>query len=86
LASRREGVFINVPFDRRYKKLFDALVFAVHDCGLLARGAREEDDSSQVRFEKRSILLAIVALAFMTCRASRWTAKTDCRDSTCRWN
>ena len=52
MASRREGVFINVPFDRRYKKLFDALVFAVHDCGLLARGAREEDDSSQVRLEK----------------------------------
>ena len=47
-----DGVFINVPFDRRYKKLFDALVFAVHDCGFVARGAREEDDSSQVRLEK----------------------------------
>jgi len=58
LATRREGVFINVPFDRRYKKLFDALVFAVHDCGLLARGAREEEDSSQVRLEK---LLDIIA-------------------------
>lgn len=46
------GVFINVPFDRRYKKLFDALVFAVHDCGLEARGAREDDDSSQVRLQK----------------------------------
>ena len=46
------GVFINVPFDRRYKKLFDALVFAVHDCGFVARGAREEEDSSQVRLEK----------------------------------
>lgn len=52
MAKRREGVFVNVPFDRRYKKLFDALVFAVHDCGFVARGAREEDDSSQVRLEK----------------------------------
>lgn len=47
-----DGVFINVPFDRRYKKLFDALVFAVHDCGFTARGAREADDSSQFRLEK----------------------------------
>jgi hypothetical protein len=41
-----------VPFDRRYKKLFDALIFAVHDCGFVARGAREQDDSSQIRLEK----------------------------------
>lgn len=47
-----DAVFINVPFDRRYKKLFDALVFAVHDCGFLARSAREQDDGSQVRLEK----------------------------------
>jgi hypothetical protein len=46
------AVFINVPFDRRYKKLFDALVFAVHDCGFLARSAREQDDGSQVRLDK----------------------------------
>jgi hypothetical protein len=47
-----DAVFINVPFDRRYKKLFDALVFAVHDCGFLARSAREQDDGSQVRLDK----------------------------------
>ena len=46
------AVFINVPFDSRYKKVFDALVFAVHDCGFLARSAREQDDGSQVRLEK----------------------------------
>jgi hypothetical protein len=46
------SVFINVPFDRQYKKLFDALVFAVHDCGFLARGALEQDDGSQVRLDK----------------------------------
>jgi hypothetical protein len=47
-----QGVFINVPFDIRYKKRFDALVFAVHDCGFVARGAREQDDSNQVRLGK----------------------------------
>lgn len=46
------SVFINVPFDLRYKRLFDALVFAVHDCGCIARCAKEQGDSSQVRLEK----------------------------------
>jgi hypothetical protein len=52
MSVKPEGVFINVPFDRRYKKLLDALVFAVHDCGFVARGAREADDSSQFRLAK----------------------------------
>jgi hypothetical protein len=52
MPARSDGVFINVPFDRRYKKLFDALVFAVHDCGFVARCAREQDDGSQIRLEK----------------------------------
>lgn len=47
-----DRVFINVPFDRRYKKLFDALVFAVHDCGFLAHCALESDDGSRVRLDK----------------------------------
>jgi hypothetical protein len=52
MSTYANGVFINVPFDRRYKKLFDALVFAVHDCGFEARCAKEEGDSSQIRVEK----------------------------------
>lgn len=47
-----EGVFINVPFDRRYKKLFHALVFTVHECGFVARCALEGDDGSESRLEK----------------------------------
>lgn len=50
-------VFLNVPFDRRYRKLLDALVFAVHDCGFFARCALETEDGSQVRVEK---LFAII--------------------------
>jgi hypothetical protein len=52
MAVDTDAVFINVPFDRRYKKLFHALIFAVHDCGLAARSAREQDDGSQVRLDK----------------------------------
>jgi hypothetical protein len=53
-----DRVFINVRFDRRYKKLFDALVFTVHDCGFLAHCALESDDGSRVRLDK---LYAIIA-------------------------
>lgn len=45
-------VFLNVPFDNRYKKLLHALVFAVHDCGLVARCALEREDSAEQRVEK----------------------------------
>ena len=47
-----DNVFINCPFDSAYKPLFDAIVFAVHDCGFVARCALEEGDASQVRIEK----------------------------------
>jgi hypothetical protein len=47
-----ENVFINCPFDAAYKSLFDALVFAVYDCGFVARCALEEDDGSQIRVQK----------------------------------
>jgi hypothetical protein len=36
-APYEKRVFINCPFDERYKKLFDAIVFAVHDLGFQAR-------------------------------------------------
>lgn len=56
MSSHRAGyerhVFINVPFDRPYRKLLDALVFAVHACGLTARCALEADDSAEVRLDK----------------------------------
>jgi len=47
-----ENVFINCPFDTKYKPLFEAVVFAVHDCGFVARCALEEDDGSQIRVQK----------------------------------
>ena len=47
-----DNVFLNCPFDLAYKQLFDAMVFAVHDCGFIARCALEEGDASQVRIDK----------------------------------
>lgn len=51
MSTYEKGVFINAPFDRKYKRLFDALVFAVHDCGFIARCSMEEGDSSNVRVQ-----------------------------------
>ncbi len=52
-ASRRysNSVFINCPFDGEYKRIFDALVFAVFDCGYVARCTLEIDDASRARIE-----------------------------------
>lgn len=47
-----DNVFINCPFDPVYKPLFDAIVFAIYDCGFVPRCALEEDDASQVRIDK----------------------------------
>jgi len=51
-------VFLNVPFDVQYKKLLRALVFAVHECGLLARCSLEKDDGGQVRVDKLFEIIA----------------------------
>jgi hypothetical protein len=48
----QDSVFLNVPFDKKYVRLFEALVFAVHDCGFIARSALEVDDSGQARVLK----------------------------------
>ena len=53
-----DNVFINCPFDTVYKPLFDAMVFAIHDCGFIARCALEEDDGSQVRIDKIYSIIA----------------------------
>jgi hypothetical protein len=45
-------VFLNVPFDRHYERLFRSLVFTVHDCGFFSKCALESSDASEVRVEK----------------------------------
>jgi hypothetical protein len=54
-ARRRpqaRSAFINCPFDEAYKKLLDALIFAIHDCGFYVRCALEIENSGQVRYQK----------------------------------
>ena len=46
------SVFLNVPFDAKYKRLFEAAIFAIYDCGFIARSAKEDEDSSTPRVEK----------------------------------
>jgi len=46
------GVFINCPFDDKYRPLLRALLFVVHDCGFRARSALEVEDSGEVRVQK----------------------------------
>ena len=53
-----DNVFINCPFDAVYKPLFDAMVFAIHDCGFIPRCALEEEDASQVRIDKIYSIIA----------------------------
>ena len=50
--SYETSVFINCPFDRTYRPLFEAVVFATCDCGFNPRTALEVDDSSEVRIQK----------------------------------
>ncbi|HYU25729.1 MAG TPA: hypothetical protein VEO74_11030 [Thermoanaerobaculia bacterium] len=52
------GVFVNCPFDESYRPIFEAIVFAVHDCGYVARCSLEVSDASQVRIEKIAAIIA----------------------------
>lgn len=45
-------VFINCPFDSRFKPIFDCIVFTVVLCGFRPRCALQIDDGSQTRIEK----------------------------------
>jgi hypothetical protein len=53
-----ESVFINCPFDDGYRRLFQAVVFAIHACGLVARSSLEVDNGAEVRIDKISRLIA----------------------------
>jgi hypothetical protein len=62
-ASDPQRVFVNCPFDPRYKPLFDATVFAIHDLGFQARHALV----TQVR---HAVRLTRIADELVSCRYS----------------
>jgi hypothetical protein len=57
-GSYSRSVFINCPFDSHYRNLFEAIVFAVFDCGFEPRCALDLGDGGQVRIEKIFGLIA----------------------------
>ena len=52
ITKFHESVFINCPFDKEYKPIFNAIVFTVIFCGFKPRSAREKDNSDDIRIEK----------------------------------
>lgn len=52
MKNYSNNVFINCPFDDDYSTIFNAVNFAIFDCGFIPRCAREYDDGSQVRIDK----------------------------------
>jgi hypothetical protein len=46
------SIFINCPFDGRYRSLFEAIIFTVTDCGFRARCTLEIEDSGETRIGK----------------------------------
>ena len=57
IVQNAEHVFINCPFDSDYKPLFDAMVFAVFDCGFVPRCSLEVEDAADVRIDKISRII-----------------------------
>jgi hypothetical protein len=47
-----DRVFVSCPFDKGYKPILDAIVFAITDLGFVARSAREQDDAGEFRLAK----------------------------------
>jgi len=45
-------VFVNCPFDDEFLPLLHAMLFAIHDCGFVARLAVEDTGSSEMRIDK----------------------------------
>ena len=52
LRSFDQNVFINCPFDDRYKPLFDSIVFTVYIAGFKPRCALEASNAGQARIYK----------------------------------
>ena len=50
--SYTSNVFLNFPFDTKYRSIRNAMVFSVYDCGFVPRCALEIDNSGEVRFDR----------------------------------
>ncbi|MEA5413709.1 hypothetical protein [Synechococcus sp. BA-132 BA5] len=57
LTNYSINIFVNCPFDETYLPLMEAIIFAIHDCGFIARSALEAEDSAEVRIEKIAMII-----------------------------
>lgn len=71
------SVFINCPFDAAYTPIFEAIVFAIHDCGFLPKCARERLDSSQIRITKITKLIGDARYSIHDLSRTELDAATD---------
>ena len=69
MAHANRDVFLNCPFDRRYRSLFDAIVFTVFACGFRARTMLDNEDSGKTRLER--LIAVIVACPYSVHDLSR---------------
>jgi hypothetical protein len=51
-SSYESDVFVNCPFDPAFKPIFDAIVFAISDCGFRPRCSLEIENAGQVRIDR----------------------------------
>ena len=56
-------VFVNCPFDAKFKPLLHAILFAIHDCGFVARHALQDVGGKESRLDKITRLI----------QSSRWS-------------
>ena len=52
VALNERDVFINCPFDHKYRPMFNAMVYTVIRSGYVVRCALEADNSGEQRFDK----------------------------------
>ena len=52
LAGFDDNVFVNCPFDDKYKPLMQAMLFTIHDCGFVAQHALQDVGGRESRLDK----------------------------------
>ncbi len=64
------SVFLNCPFDDSYRPLLHAAIFAIQDCGFLARTALEDVGSGETRLDKIARIIGESRFSMMNLRKS----------------
>ncbi|MEX1046197.1 MAG: hypothetical protein WD050_02155 [Actinomycetota bacterium] len=64
-ARYDDNVFINCPFDEKYRRFFRAVTFTIHDAGFVARCALEISHGTQNRLDR---IMGIVSEWFLITR------------------